>query len=215
MLLAVTLDISARSMFRETQVLMILKECRPPAHLMFQWGQCFNTVKVWGCSGNVARWHTWYFSEDNALTQSNLRFLREYRSPAHLMFQWGQCFDTVKVWGCSGNVARWHTWCFSEVNALKQSNLRFLREYRSPAHLMFQRGQCFHTVNVEVPQRMLLASTLDVSVRLMLSYSQSLRLLRECLSPAHLMFQWSQYFDTVKVWGSSGNVPCRHTWCFK
>ena len=194
---------------------MFLREYRSPAHLIFQRGQCFDRVKVWGSSGNVTRRHTWCFSKFNDLTQSrfevlqgmlltgifdvsarsmfrysqSLRFLRECRSPTHLMFQWCQSFDTVNVWGSSGNVARRHTWCFSKFNALTQSKF-------------------------EIPQRMSLADTLDVSARSMLKHSQSLRFLKECRMPKHLMFQIGQGFDTVKFWGSSGNVACRHTWCF-
>ena len=119
----------------------------------------------------------------------NLRFVRECHLPAHFIFQRGQCIDTVNVWGSSRNVARRHTWCFSKFNALTQSKF-------------------------EIPQRMSLADTLDVSARSMLKHSQSLRFLKECRMPKHLMFQIGQGFDTVKFWGSSGNVACRHTWYF-
>ena len=61
---------------------------------------------------------------------------------------------------------------------------------------------------------MSLTGTLDVSARSMLWHSQSMRFLREFCSPAHLMFQRSQCFDTFKVCGSSGNVARRCTWCF-
>ena len=210
------LDVSAKSMLWHSQGLRFLRECRLPAHLMFKWGQCFNTVKVWGSSGNIAHRHIWFFSEVNASTElkfevpqgmllagildasvssmiwhsQGLRFFREFCSPAYLMFQLGQCFDTVKVWGSSGNVARRHTWCFSDVKASTRS--------------MF-----------EVPQGMLLAGILDASVSLMLWHSQSLRFLRECHSQTHLMFQRDQCLNTVKVWGSSRNVACRNTWCFR
>ena len=119
----------------------------------------------------------------------SLRVLKECLSMAHLMHQRDQCIDTVNVWGSSGNVARRHTWCFSKFNALTQSKF-------------------------EIPQRMSLADTLDVSARSMLRHSQSLRFLKECCTPKQLMFQIGQGFDTVKFWGSSGNVACRHTWCF-
>ena len=214
MSLAGTLDVSAGSMLRHSYCLKFLRECRSPAQLIFQWDKSFDTVKVWGSSGNVARRHPWCFSQFNVLKPQGSRFLRESRLPAHLMIQRGQCFDTVKVWGYSGNVARRHTWCLSEVNASTQSKF-------------------------EVPQGMLLVGTLDVSARWMLRYSHCLRVLRECRSMAHLMFQRGQSitrqslrflreccsleylklqrvqcFNTVKVWDSSGNVARRHIWCF-
>ena len=105
----------------------------------------------------------------------------------HLMFQQGQSFDTVKVRGSSASIACRHTWCFSEVNASTESKF-------------------------EVSQGVLLAGILDDSVRSVLWHSQCSMFLRECRSPAHLMFQWGQCYDTVKVWGSAGNVACRHTW---
>ena len=172
MSLASTLDVSVRSMLQHSQILRFLRECRTLEHLMFQWGQCFNRDKDWGSSGNVACLHTWCFSMVNALTQSRftvpqgmslastldvsarsmfwhsqgLRFLRECRSPAHFIFQLGQCFDTFKVWGSSRNVVRRHTWCFSEVNTSTHSSL-------------------------EVSQGMSPAGTLEVSVRSMLRHS--------------------------------------------
>ena len=115
----------------------------------------------------------------------SLRLLWECHLPAHLMFQRGQFFDTVQVWRFSGNVACLHNWYLSEVKASTQSKL-------------------------EVSQEMLLAGIIDASVSSMLWHSQSLRFLRECLSPAQSMFQWGQCFDTVKVWGSSGNVARSH-----
>ena len=157
MLLACTLNFSVRSMLK--------------------------SVKAWGSSGNDAHRHTWCFSEVNASTQSkfevtqgmslggtldvsarsmlqqsqSLTFLGECCSPAQLIFEQGLIFDTVKVWGFSGNVACRHTWCFSKFNALTQSKF-------------------------EVPQGMSLASRVNVSVRSMLRHSQSLRFLRKCCS---------------------------------
>ena len=187
-------------------------------------------------SGNVARRHTPCFSEVSASTESkfevphgmllagtldvstrsmlrhgqSLRALRDCRSTARLMFQRGQsidrqslrflrecclleylmlqrvqCFNTVKVWDSSGKVAHRHIWCFSEVNASTQSKF-------------------------EVTQGMSLGGTLDVWAKSMLWHSQSLRFLRDCRSPAQSLFQWGQCFDTVKVWGSSGNVARSH-----
>ena len=154
MSLAITLDVSVRSMLQHSQRLRFLRECHTLEHLMFQWGQCFDRVKDWGSSGNVTRLHTWCFSMVNASTQSRftvpqgmslastldvsarsmfwhiqgLRFLRECRSPANLIFQWGRCVDTVKAWGSLGNVARWHTWCFSKANASTQSKFEVHQE---------------------------------------------------------------------------------------
>ena len=143
MLLAGTLDVSAKTMLRHSQSLKFLREWHSPVKLIFQCGQSLGTVQVWGSSGIVTCQHTWCFSKFIVLTKlrfeipqgmslagtldvsetsmlrhsQGLRFFRECRSPAHLMFQLGQCFDTDKVWGSSEIVARRNTWCLSEVNA--------------------------------------------------------------------------------------------------
>ena len=163
MLLAGTLDVSARSMLRHGQSLRALRDCRSTANLMFQRGQ--------------------------SIDRQSLRFLRECCLLEYLMLQRVQCFNTVKVWDSSGKVAHRHIWCFSEVNASTQSKF-------------------------EVTLGMLLAGTPDVSARSILRHSPILTFLRECCSPAQLIFERGQSFDTVKVWGFSGNVACRHTWCF-
>ena len=261
-----TLDVSVGSMLQQRQRLRFLRECRLPAHLMFQYGQCLGTVKVYGSSGNVACQHTWCFSEVNVLAQSrfeipqgmslagtlyisvrsmlrhiqSLRFLKECRSPAHLMFQRGQYFDTFKFRGFSGNVARRHTWSFSEVNTSAQSKFEVAQgmplagtldgstrsmlwhsqSWGSTEKFIHWHVWCFSKVNAstqsrfEIPQGMSLSGTLNVSETSMLRHSQGLRFFRKCRSPAHLMFQLGQCFDTDKDWGSSEIVARRNTWCF-
>ena len=63
-----------------------------------------------------------------------------------------------------------------------------LRACCLPARLMFQYGQCSGMVDIEVPQSMLFAGTLDVSV-------------------------WSMFWYGW-YWGPSEHVVCRHAWCF-
>ena len=189
MSLAGTLDVSVRSMLWYSQRLRFLRECHSLAHMMFQIGRCFDKVKVWGSQGMSLAGTLDVPARSMLRHSQGLRFLRECRTPVDLMFQLGQCFKTVKAWGSSGNVAHRHTWCFSEVNASTQSKF-------------------------EVTQGMSLGGTLDVSARSMLQHSQSLTFLGECCSPAQLIFEQGLIFDTVKVWGFSGNVACRHIWCF-
>ena len=184
MSLAGTLDVSAGSMLRHSYCLKFLRECRSPAQLIFQWDKSFDTVKVWGSSGNVARRHPWCFSQFNVLKPQGSRFLRESRLPAHLMIQRGQCLDTVKVWGSSRNVARLQPRCFREVNASTESKF-------------------------ESPQGMSLSGKLNVSAKSKFWHSQCLRFSREYCSPVCLMLQRVQCFNTVKVWDSSGNIVHR------
>ena len=108
-----TLEVSVRSILRHSQSLRLLRECRSLAHLMVPRGQCFGTVKV-EVPQRSSFTGTFDVSARSMLRHSQgLRFLRECRFPAHLMFQRCQCFVIVKVWGSSGNVAHQHTWCFS------------------------------------------------------------------------------------------------------
>ena len=187
---AETLDVSDRSRFWHSQILRFLRECRLPTHLMFQQDQCFDRVKVWGSPGNVACRHTWCISEVNAskrskfevpqgmllagileasvglinaLTLSKFDVLRECRSPAHSMFQWGQCLDRVKVWGSSWNVARRHTWCFSKVNASTRSKFERPQGLSLDGKLNVSARSKHRQAKFEVPQGMLLAGILDAS----------------------------------------------------
>ena len=71
----------------------------------------------------------------------------------------------------------WRSWCFGLTNDLVWS--------------LFQRNWCFGMV--------------DVSVWLIFWNGWCLRFLRECHSPARLIFQCHLCYSLVNVWGSSRN----------
>ena len=140
-------------------------------------------------SGNVAHLHAWYFNV--------VYFL--HNSKARSMFWCGRYIFEGDVWGSSGKVALWHTWCFcmdfkGTFDVLAWSiyvwgwSLRSLMECLLPARLVFQNGNCFERVAnllllslyiylrliFKVFQGMFLVGKLDFSGMSMLWYSQLL-----------------------------------------